>query len=555
VNGTFVVTENSISADLTGDVGTLRQRVVFDHWGFDPRSSPFTARLTTDPMRLERDLGLLNYVPDVVNKNLDLFGRPEADVEATIWLARKEAPETARVRLTDSFAVPAEIAYRAEARDPGETRLFGRLRLRNGTAAYRGFPYPFRDMTGEFSFTRRTLWIDKIAGVGPTGARMTGNGRIGPLGPTAEVVLGFVATGIPIDDDLTAAMSDQRRALVDALFSEPDLAELVDAGLLRTEADAARSATASPPSRASAGVAAGGIGASELARLDAEQAGLEAELDAIPAFDLGGSAEATIAIHRLPGEVSHWTRNIEVRLPEVGLLSEHFPVPTIGRDVQLTITDERTEFVVTGGTTPNGGSVDLTAEITMGPDAPKIPTLEIDAVGVPINEVLIRAIAGPDNDEPGEGPIRLASLLRRLNPAGLVDSAARIFPDGDAGDRLGYQIDSTIRDASARLDDGSITISAVSGEVAVTPRRVSLDLRGDLSGRGADAGPPPSGVPGASIAATMSLPEGASWTDGPGGPRPGSTRRCRSGRRCPPPARERRGPVRRGRRRSAGGSA
>ena len=93
-------------------------------------------------------------------------------------------------------------------------------------------------MSGEFSFTRKTLWIDKLRGVAPSGAVLNGNGRIGPLGPTSEVILGFVVGGIPIDDDLTAAMSEQRRSLVDALFSEPDLAELQEAGLVRTPEDA-----------------------------------------------------------------------------------------------------------------------------------------------------------------------------------------------------------------------------------------------------------------------------------------------------------------------------
>ena len=512
VNGTFVVTENSISADLTGDVGTLRQRVVFDHWGFDLRESPFTARLTTDPMRLERDLALLDYVPDVVNKNLDLFGRPEADLEATIWLARKQPPDPARVHLTGSFSVPAELAYNPDASVPDDTRIFGRLRIRNGNAAYRGFPYRFHQMSGEFSFTRKTLWIDKLRGVAPSGAVLNGNGRIGPLGPTSEVILGFVVGGIPIDDDLTAAMSEQRRSLVDALFSEPDLAELQEAGLVRTPEDA-RGITDRLASIAAERDAwsTGGIAGAELERLDAEQSRLEADLAERPVFNLGGNADVRITVHRQEGLVSIWTRHIEVTMPEVGLLSEHFPVPIIARDAGLVITDGNTDFSVTEGSTLNGGDVDLTASITLGEGAPKVPEITIDAADVPINEILIRAIAGPDNEMKGEGPIRLATLLRTLNPEGLIDSAAQIFPRGPDGDRLGYDISSRIHHASARLDDRSILIDGVEGTVGVNPSRVDLDLTGTLRGGGPDAG---TGlVPGASIRATMSLPEGASWTD------------------------------------------
>jgi hypothetical protein len=504
VNGSFIITDRMLSADLSGRVGTLTERVVFDLWGFDANRSPFLARLTTEPFRLERDLGLLDYVPAAVLEQLERFNRPEGDVEATIWLARGSRPEGQPAPMTGSLELPPGLAL---VGDRGQIRLDGTLRMWNATAAYQGFPYPFTDMGGVFRFTRDRLEFGELRGTGPTGARLGGSGVIGPLGPNAAVDLDLRVDDLPIDEALIAVLSPSRRALVRGLFSEAKHADLVAEGLLRSnEEAAAMHARLGAIEAEREAWTTGGMAPGELGRLDEERRRIEAALRDKPAFRLAGVADATIRVLRHEGEQSVWERDIRLSMDEVGLLSEYFALPTIGRRVEFSINEETTAFRVAEGSTLRGGEVSINARVQLGDDdAQSIPEIDITATDVPIDDLLLHVIAGPGEEGEAGGAGMLARVLHRLNLSGTLDSTAAIGPENG---EIGYQIQTLVSGVNARVAGAGVDLEGLVGTVSVSRDRVGLDLTGAVAVPGSSER-----IDGARLTAAIALPPGASWTE------------------------------------------
>jgi hypothetical protein len=505
VTGDFQITERSLSADLSGRAGRLTQHVAFDLWGFNTQTSPFAARFTTEPFRLERDLDLLRYVPSLVHEQLARFGQPEADVEATVWLARGARPPDAPAPETGPLAPPDALIIPDP--DPQRVRLDGTLRMWNGRAAYRNFPYPFRDMSALFRFDRDSLRIEDLHGVGPTGARLSGSGDIAPLGDTAAVRLQLRVDRIPIDDELITVLNPTRRALVRALFSKDRLDALVQAGLVRPWSEAAPMLERLEALRSEREAwTTGGIAPGEIARLDEERDRIRAELDRVPPFRLAGVADARITVIRHEGEESRWEQDVRFSMDEVGLLSDYFALPAIGRGVTFSIADNRTVFRVASGSTLRGGEVAINAEMPMHDGAPQVPVISVTARAVPIDDLLLHAIAGPERDQTGG----LAGILHRLRLEGTLDSTAAIGPEGDS---VRYRIETTFDAVRAAVDEPSIILRDLAGAVVVEGRRVELDLAGVLDAGG--IAPP---VENASLRATIHRPDPDH--EGPSAPAP-----------------------------------
>ncbi len=530
VTGRLLVSEQRISADLTGRAGPLEQRVQFDFFGFDPQQSPFVARLITPRLRWERDIAVLDYVPPDVIEQTDRFGQPEADVEAVIWLARRLPDIQADEGLLARYQKPDDLAPIDE--NPVAVRLSGALAMRNGTAAFRGFPYPFHDLSVDFRFNTRRLLVENIDGISRSGARLTGGGSISPLGPTSAVDLDLTVTGLTIDEDLLGALNPARRKLVDVLFNEREYAELVDEGLIRTpeQVRPILERLEAIEAEKAAWAGGGGIAAGELARLNAEEAELVAQRDSVPVFALGGEARVDMRFIREEGVVSIWTRDIRLNFPTVGFLTEMFAMPAIGRDVEVTIGEDEFTLAVEDGKAINGGDVTIDAVMdtsdaakAASPDGDTLPRVRVEARDIPIGPLLIRAIAGPESaaganggatDDQPMGPARLADLLTALGLGGQVDADADIVPNytGDRS-RLDYTIRTRLEDLTADIAGARTRMTGGSGSALVDRDSVELDITGDLVAETTNPDGSPATAPDASLLATIQLPPGADWGD------------------------------------------
>lgn len=516
VTGRIFVSNERISADLTGKAGPLEQQVVFDFFGFDPATSPFVARLITSKLRWERDIELLDFVPPAVIEQTDRFSQPEAEVEAVIWLARGIDSVPADLGLLARFKKPEDLA---QLGDPSAVRLGGSLALRNGSAAFRGFKYAFDDLSVDFRFNTNELLIENLHGVSPSGARLQGSGRISPLGPTSAVDLELSVTDLVVNEALYGALNDARRELLDTLFNKDEYQKLLDAGLIRTEADARPllDRLGAIKTERAAWSAAGGIAKAELERLAAEETRIRNDLRRVPEFSLAGPARVALRLVRQEGKISVWSNNITITLPRVGFIADMFPLPAIGRNVVVIIKDDETRMTMEHGEAITGGSVAISAimdtspaAIANSPDGETLPTIRIEARDIPIDPLLIRAIAGSDEskldgNQKSPRTNRLADLLTRLGLGGNVDCTADIVPNNG---ELDYTIKNTLKNLTANIAEAGTIVRNASGSALVNRRSIKLDIKGDLftpkTGASADN---------ATLRTTITLPDGATWGD------------------------------------------
>ena len=486
--GTIRFGTAGVQADLAGYVDELRYDVGLEYEGLST-DSPFVCTVRTD-FRLTDDFRPRRFLPTGVTEKLDRFEGLAMDVGASIRIVRTKA-------------------------DP-KLNISGVATIEDGSARYKKFPYPFHDLHGVIRFDSTQIIVEGIRGSGPTGAELLAEGRFAPLGEMSKVVLNLDVTGLTIDDALKDSMSGGQRSLVEALFSEKKYNALLADGLVQTPED-------ERALRDRARVLSGGL---ENARGDArralaqELASVEELLEA-PVFDFGGSADLSVVLRRHPERPSddRWTRDTSVRLADAGLVPKHFPLPIIARDINILIDDNHVEL--TGGRYEgiSGGwaEVDVHLDLAEGDAINKpLPLVDIRVREIPIDQRLVAAIPGY-RDEPSGDPdeVTLRRILDRMRLTGTVECDAAIGPRSPG--RLGYDIEATITDATARplpmrelLDDPSafgvdpLAMGNILGTIYLTEQLIVVDLDGDLYAPNQPLAPTPMHV-----LTQLTLPESA----------------------------------------------
>jgi hypothetical protein len=441
VNGRIELSRAGLHADLEGvfEDQTSPARVVLHTEGtsFD---CALTCEISAEGLTVARNPGFLPYIPRTAREYFEFFSGPTGEVDAKVTIARGPpvGGEAAPVVVTD-----------------------GRLTVRNGTAAFHKFPYPFREMHGRATFDDRRINILDIAGVGPTGARLRGSAQISPLTDDAQADVSVTVTGVPVDEHLRAAMPGSRRRILEVLFNEAHHEALLGAGLVRPPGD-----------------------------------GEDQPGDAPPVFPFGGLADIDIRVHRPLGHDVEWTTDVVVRFAEAGILPEPFPFPILARDVELRISDD--DATLTRGTFAGlrGGRADLAASIVLRENGEQVikPTIRIDAAGVPVDDLLIHAVP-EDADAAATQTVSAKKILRRLAIEGNVDCTALIVDAGRGDESVDYDVTVRMdalgarpRAAPGEAAPGEVRVAGVSGAVRVRPTEVRVErLSGTLVEDGAAA--------------------------------------------------------------------
>lgn len=440
--GTIEFGTEGLAADIYGLIDELRYDVELRYEGLTA-DAPFSTELTTR-FRMDDRFRPRRFLPEAAIEKLEMFESPTADVSALVRVARERA------------GGPITVAGTADFSD--------------GRASYGKFRYPFHDLTGRVRFTQNSLVIERVEGVGPSGATLMATGEFDGLGEMSEVVIRLEVRGVPLDSHLMAALSTGRRELVEALFDPERYAELLADGLVRT-----------PDGR-------GGASA--------------------PVFAFGGAADVDLELRRIPErpEDDRWTRQTVVRLDRAGLVPQHFPLPIVARGIELRIEDD--ELSLSGGRYEGltGGEARVTAAIDQNrvrrPGQDPLPIVEIFATGIPVDQRLLAAIPGYRTGATGPGAVSLRSILDNLRVAGMVECRALIGPRSDG--ELGYDVEANLYDASARpnapipgelatptTEPDPLVLDAMSGTVYVTERLIVVDLKGDLQSPGRPLAPTP----------------------------------------------------------------
>jgi len=479
--GSITAGATGLRGRVVGSAESIRYQAAFDVWGLSP-DSPFLSRLATDPFRLERDLRLLRFAPDVVIENIERFRNPEGDMRAEVWLARGAKPESRRRVATGRHAVRAELLERA-AGSPGDVEVLAEFTFTNGKAAYQGFPYPFEALRGTLRFDGTTFEIAGITGFSPSGARLEASGEIGPIGPTAEVTLNVDVLGVPIDPTLREAMDENEREALNLLFSRDRYDELLAEQRLLPPAEAAELAAAIAEKESELDAWVFGAGAAEAERADvlAELEDLRRQRGRLPVFSFGGEADAELRLHRLPLEESIWEQTLEMRMDRAGLIPDALPLPIVGEDLKLTVNDGVARLSGGRFRTLSGGDITLTAKTSIEDDGEKesIPEVFVEGTDVPIDPLLIRAIPGPQAADDDGREDRVTGMLREIDLSGLLNARAQIGPDEQG--RLDYEIQIDITEAAARIPGpGGVRLDGVGGVIVVEPREIVLSLESDV---------------------------------------------------------------------------
>jgi hypothetical protein len=322
-------------AQLAGELEDLPYRVKGVYEGVSA-DAPFEVTFNTDNFNLGKDPRVIRFAPPVVIRRLANFGFPTMTVDAEFTVRRGAA---------DAKGAPSPL------------ELFGRLDLRDGTAAFHRFPYEFSNLRGSVRFSDREIAFDDITGSSPAGATVKARGIIAPPDEDPKVEVFVQARNVPLDDTLRTAMGPERGQLLDAIMNRPAYDALVSAGLI----------TRTPAGETS-----------------------------IPFFEMGGRADVDVLVTRELGETEIWDDTVDVRIAEAGVLPERFHYPLLARGVHVRIRDGLASILtgeftgLLGGDATIRGSLDVRK--LMPGERHVAPELEIFAKNVPIDERLIRAI-------------------------------------------------------------------------------------------------------------------------------------------------------------------
>lgn len=486
VSGAISLRDDEFSAEISGLLEDVPYEVNLIYEGLSA-DAPFHGNFKIRGYEMANNPDIVPFLPDEVGYRLKQFAgsalMAEGDGERSAPTAIVDASVTLN-RGPPGPDGPAELEYR------------GNLAFTNGTAAYEVFPYPFQNMSGSVQFDKQRIRIEEIRGVSRTGAVISASGLIEPIGPTAGVNLQIDTVNVPIDDVLEEALGENRGGIIDELFDDRRYRQLVERGLILTQQQAEtlaekRDSLIVEIARAQQ------RGASEATlrvfhdRLEETRRNLRT-----PVFEYRGRADLGIRLRRAEGEVSDWTRSIEVRLPEAGLVLSDFPLPIHARDVVVVMSETEATLMrgsfrpISGGVVSLSGGADLR---TPDGDAAFRPSVRVIAGSLPISNLLKFAIAPPyaEGDDEGVAEARHAAMevLDRLGVDGRfdVDGLLLTRPDGN----LGFDLELDLADVTVTpeaLDDRPPVILAdLEGAVRLTEKGLSLSANANAMGVTGDA--------------------------------------------------------------------
>jgi hypothetical protein len=447
-SGIISLSTEMVEADLRGSLEDLPYAVKFTLRGTELEYSPFDAELVGDEFNLGKDPKVLRFVGDIARKRLREFGPPQGLVTTKVKISRGEPT----------------------ADGPAEVKVAGDIYVREATAAFHKFPYPFHNISGHISFSDEAIVLNTITGEGAGGSKLSAVGRIAPPTDEAAADVRVHVTGAPIDAVLEDAMGPRRQALLQ-VFSDRRHEQLLESGLvisprraaeLRTQLEAARSDR------------------------DAERAAEIEKLLETPVFPYRGLATIDVSVIRHAGPGSSWDDRVKVELPEAGALPEKFPFPLIGRNVKIDIFND--VVTIEGGTYEGllGGTAQISAtadiKALLKPDEPFAPDVRIEARDVPSNPLLINAIAlAADRTGPAASD-RVRQILTDLNATGLVGATTTVGPKPDG--TPGFESLARIVGLAAAPAPGGVparvALREISGDVRVTDEKLLIELSGEL---------------------------------------------------------------------------
>ena len=482
VSGAISLRDNEFTAEISGLLEDVPYEVALTYDGLTA-DAPFRGNFKVRGYNMATNPDIVPFLPEEVGHRLQQFAGSSLMAATT-----DDQP------ISPTAIVDASVSLWREAptpNGPAELDFRGNLSFTNGTAAYEVFPYPFQNVAGSVQFDRRRIRIEEIRGVSHTGATISASGLIEPIGPTASVNLQIDTVNVPLDDVLEEALGPNRGGIVDELFDDRRYAQLVERGLILTPERA--KVLADQRDRLELDLSRARRDNASDARVEELAAQIESVRDQLrtPVFEYRGKADLGIRLRREEGEVSNWTRHIEVRLPRAGVVLREFPLPIDARDVVVVVTEE-TANILRGSFRPlGGGGAALTgmADLhdTEGKPAFR-PSFRVQADRVPLGNLLSFAIAPPliegENARHNADRKAAADIVERLGVSGsfAADGLVLTRPNGKMGFDIQITPDNVVLASEPLRDRPPMLVGDLVGDLRLTERGLSLNATGHAYG-------------------------------------------------------------------------
>jgi len=405
VSGRFSLHDHRVEVDgLKGMIEGLKYEIDGQLDGLSA-DAPFKLTLRTEAFEVERRPDFVPLMPEAVKKVFQRFS-PRGLFQAEVVAQRQTEGE--------------------------DFDVLGTLTLLDAGLTYHDFTYPLSEGTGRITFTREQIEINQLRGVGPSGATVTVNGTVTPPGDGAEVRLRIVADDMPIDEHLIAAMEPKHRKALAFCADEQAYQKLLDAGLIRADADQPGDA---------------------------------------PVFTLGGTTRLEVDVHRPRGEVADYRVTTAIDLAGMGVLFKPWPYPmtTTGGTLRLTPGRVFVEKVTAVGPTGAKARMHGTVDYARRGPAKITPSLTITHATAPLDGLLIASLGD-----------KRAAWLEQVGLSGTASAKAVIDHDEDQG--VGFVVHANVTDAQANPFRGAAVIKNLTGGVTIKRNHVLLhELTGSLA--------------------------------------------------------------------------
>ncbi len=447
-SGVIRLASDGVSGEISGQLEELPYQVKFESASPSPDAA-WTMTLTSNNVVIQRQPAILKFAPGLVRRRLRDFSDPQGSVDATVTISRGA--------VTKEQPTPA-------------LQVSGAIKLNDLTAAFHKFPYQWRNIRGTVRFDDQSVRFDDITGSSPSGATISATGSFVPPTDDAKVEINVRAAQIPVDDRLEAAM--YARGLEDVLpqlFSREQYDRLLDAGLIVT-------------SSAHAGAQRTLESLTREGRADSPEANVQRRILATPVFDLGGRLDVAVRIWREFGPSGEWFDEVNIALPDVGVLLDVLPYPM--RVKGATIAQINNVATVSGGTYTGlrGGDIAIGAlvdfERIRKAGGEFVPDVDATANNVPADDLLLFALPNV-GAEGAKRPLR--EWLTPLNPQGAVKASATLrLADKGTTD---YDIRAWFTGAlsPASRSETSLAMNNAQATVRVQRERVEVLAEADVS--------------------------------------------------------------------------
>ncbi len=454
VTGKIALTGRGIEAELNGNIEDFPLVVRLKTDGRELNSA-LVCDLESRGFLVQKRPMLLPFAPPFVRFLFQRLGGPTMEAEGVVKL-RREPP--------------------TPAGEPGEIRVAGSLKFKNGTAAHELFAYPISQLSGVVEFDATKVELLNIKGSNPNGAKLLASGVISPPDETAAAKVLVTVVDVPVDSLFREALPEKRRIVYDALADTSAYDAFRREKLIQSTQDKQdrEKRLIELRTNLAMGERFGG-GPGRMADMNSEAARLEKEIADIPVFDLGGLAQMEINVTRELGADTETKADVHLTAPRIGIMMRAFPLPLIARNLDLQLGGSRTTFKPITVSTPTGGSGTVTGGVDY-PDGGGIqPWVDIRATDLPIDPIFVRALPDPTTAR----GVTARKLVRDLNFTGTLDGYAVVRRDPNDPESASYRVDLAASGLTARPTGGELELTNIHGGISVFDGAVEVPyLRG-----------------------------------------------------------------------------